>query len=126
MYFAASFDIQGVLFISILLAALSHALPLDSPAPSHALPLDSPAPSHAPPLDSTAPAKCGDGGPPPCVCANSRSIRASKPRCGGFGLKFEDSDSGNANGKLTMVSGYMRGMTLPDPHDLGISRRPHA
>ena len=100
MYFAASFDIQGLVFISILLAALSHALPLDSRA--------------------AAKHRCGDDGPPPCTCGNSRSIRTVSiaPNCGGFGLQFADPNSGT-NGTLTWVSGYMKGMMLPNPYDLG-------
>ena len=101
MYFTASFDIQGVVFITILLAALSHALPVDT--------------------TTKLPAKrrCRDEGPPPCICSNSRSIRDVNVglHCGGFGLQFADPNSGS-NGTLILVSGCMKGMMLPNPHDL--------
>ena len=109
MYFAVSFHFQSFVFIAILLAAVSHALPLESRAGQKSVKLQ----------DGLG-CKKGRG---PCICRNSNGpeVRLSSPlllkQCGSFAFQSV-AENGHILVGLVSLS-YSKEFMSPNPHDLG-------
>ena len=109
MYFAVSFHFQSVVYITILLAAISHALPLETRAPG---------PTRAR-LQGLG---CSDKGRGPCICGGE--LRLVPPRdpltqCGENALTF-------LQGEVPfglVSSSYSKEIMSPNPHDLDSNRQ---
>ena len=107
MYFAVSFHFQRVVFFTILLAAVSHALPLETSGPT--------------PPSLPAELECIDKHPGPCICSGQYHLgpTPTKPltNCGAFAFQMF------LTGLKMVSSSYSKEIMSPNPHDLDSNRQ---
>ena len=111
MYFAASSHFQSIVFITILLTAVLHALPLETWAPKR--------PNLLPRLGCTATSR-RSGHIGICICGGIFSLMLKVndplPECGN-GNVFDFSNGDVPFGLVS--SSYSKEIMSPNPHDLG-------
>ena len=118
MYFAVPFHFQGAVFIAILLAAVSHALPLERRTGPPAL-------QKFKYMDGLGCSANNPFAPKPCACGGQLPLGLSKSKavknCGenGFLYSVIKTETGDQLVFKLVSSSYGKGIMSPNPQDLG-------
>ena len=117
MYFAVSFHFQSVVFITVLLAVVSHALPLETRASAGQLQF-----MNGLGCEKKTPIELR-----PCGCNGRLPLGTKTPltECGteGFLWSLTKTELGTEIGLKIVSSSYSKGIISPNPKDLGAYRR---